>query len=137
MLFLFIFSSATTGGKSEACIASFRLSKEMTYCRLPILYELFYSSVQFVFGSFLTTSCFSFNQFAGCIRVHPGKPETLTNTISLLPWLNTCYCVPGPVCVCMSLHSQYCFFCYEMQKYNVARQYNMCMTSQNVWYNSK
>ena len=105
LLFLFIFSSATTGGKSEACIASFRLSKEMTYCGLPILYELFYSSVQFVFGSFLTTSCFSFNQFAGCIRVHPGKPETLTNTISLLPWLNTCYCVPGPVCVCMSLHS--------------------------------
>ena len=75
LLFLLIFSSATTGGKSEARIASFRISKEMTYCGLPILYELFYSSVQFVFGSvFLTTPCLSFNQFDGCLGVHPGIP---------------------------------------------------------------
>ena len=30
-----------------------------------------------------------------------------------------------PVYVCMSLHSYLCL-CVEMQKYNVARRYNMC-----------
>ena len=137
MLFLFIFSRPTTGGKSEARIASFRLSKEMTYCGLPILYELFYSSVQFVFGSvFLTTSCFSFNQFAGCIRVHPGIPmasqkpssqhsvsSALAKHLLLCPW--TC------VCACHCILN--CVFVMKCRNTDVARQYNMCMTSRNGW----
>ena len=52
-------------------------------------------------------------------------------------YINTCYRVPA-TCVCMSLHSSLCL-CLDVQKYNVARQYSMFMTSQIniVWYNSK
>ena len=56
----------------------------------------------------------------------PAVSAVYTQTNSLLPWLNTCCCVPA-TCVC-ACHCMSTCVCLETQNY-VASLYNMCMTS--------
>ena len=69
------------------------------------------------------------------ITFSPAVHAVCTQMNSPLPWPNTCFCVPA-TCVCGCHCILNCVYVLKCRNtINVARQYNMCMSSQIVCVN--